>query len=134
MQKVHIFMRSISKEDWKNHSDDPSILVGYCGYLQFLDSVDIKKEDIWNWCNWRRWWHDEDEPIPRVCRHLKIDHCNSDMAYFYNGKFYSHQDVILMNAQNCWDELKNVTSEYFNALWPTQKNVKLINSFDDVKL
>lgn len=118
MQKVHIVMRCISEESWKAQSfrnNPEEIMIVYCGYLQFDDGVDVMKEDIWNWCNWSCWC---DEERPDVCEHLLIDYCNSDMAYFANGAWYSHGDHKFCDMEECLGAMRSLKQEYFHALWP----------------
>lgn len=113
--KVHVFIRGNETVDMNS-----PIKVAYCGYLEVeeCDITDVEQCDVWDWCNWSCWARNK----PKECEHLLITHCNSDVSYFVNGKWYSHGLHTMANFIECYNRMtteKGYKHEhYFEGVWP----------------
>lgn len=125
--KIHIIMRCVPRECWKNHDYKNGVQVVYCGYLEFDRDVNPETEGdiIWHYCNWSCWTSDDK---PKECQHLLIDHCNSDMAYFMNNNWFSHGDKKLASLEACYNEMTSIheITEHFGSIWPTPKGTRAV--------
>ena len=125
MKKVNIIMRAIPQDKWNSRKYTKSdIVICDCGYIELRDDQDLSNTDIWDLCNWSCW----SKIVPPECRNLLIDHCNSDMAFEYEGKRYSHKYNLEGSLESCVNHMRSELhgSEYF-ALWPIPKSVKIMN-------
>lgn len=133
MQRVHIIMRSLDYLVWLSDSyTKEDIQIVYCGYLEFPDNVDVSKEETWKWCNWSCRSFDAEGNIfcPKECEHLLITHCNEDMAYFHNNKWYAYDGTPFASLEQCWNTMTSVDQRQFNHLFSslhrTPKRAKLV--------
>lgn len=125
MKKVNVIMRAISRDKYESGKYTKSdIIICDCGYIELRDDQDLSNTDIWELCNWSCW----SETVPPECRNLLIDHCNSDMAFEYEGKWYSHRCTLEGTLKSCVDHMRREIhgSEYF-ALWPIPKSARIMN-------
>lgn len=129
-------MRAIPHDKWESGKftkDD--IVICDCGYLELRDDQTPENTDIWNLCNWSCWSYDYDEEndvnieiVPDECKNLKIKYCNSDMAYEYEGKWYSHQNTLEGDLNSCVKHMRSkLCGSPYYALWPIPESVRVMD-------
>lgn len=125
MKKVNVIMRAIPQDKFKSGKyTESDIIICDCGYIELRDDQDLNNTDIWELCNWSCW----SNTIPPECNNLLIDHCNSDMAFEYEGKWYSHNGTLEGTLESCVNHMRSEIhgSEYL-ALWPIPKSARIMN-------
>ena len=111
--KVHVVKRGLRNKDWemRNYPSIAKLEVVYCGYLEIDNPFE---GNVWHLCNHSCW----SEEMPNECKNLLISYCNSDIAFEFNGKWYSHGEHEFSSFDECYREMTNHRSEYFRAKWP----------------
>ena len=117
-------MRAIPRDKFESGYTKSDIVICDCGYIELRDDQDLSNTDIWDLCNWSCW----SKTVPPECRNLLIDHCNSDMAFEYEGKWYSHKYNLEGSLESCVNHMRSEIhgSEYF-ALWPIPRSARIMN-------
>ena len=125
MKKVNIIMRAIPQDKWNSKKYTKSdIVICDCGYIELKDDQDLSNTDIWNLCNWSCW----SKTVPPECRNLLIDHCNSDMAFEYEGKWYSHMNTLEGTLESCINHMRSeIYGDEYSSLWPVPKSARIMN-------
>lgn len=136
MKKVNIIMRALPNDKWESRKFTKNdIVICDCGYIELRDDQTPENTDIWDLCNWGCWSRDYNEEndvevtiVPDECKNLKIDHCNSDMAYEYEGKWYSHKNTLEGDLNSCVEHMRSkLYGKIYDALWPIPSSVKVMD-------
>ena len=117
-------MRAIPRDKFKSGKYTKSdIIICDCGYIELKDDQDLSNTDIWNLCNWSCW----SETIPPECKNLLIDHCNSDMAFEYEGKWYSHMNTLEGTLESCVNHMRReIYGNEYSSLWSIPKSARIM--------